>query len=349
LKLAVYGPQRLGFVLGDRIVDVQKATAVYLASQEGTSRPGEEAEALVGHTFKTFIEGGEDTLEAAQKVLRFVRGEDLEGLRGLRGEKIAYRMGMARLCAPVTESSKFKIMCIGANFADHFVGLSANMPAAIGETKKVLTLEGAMAHALSLPPWGFYKMGSSISGPGEEIQYPSRARLLDYEGEVALIIGKRGRDIKRTDLLEHVFGYTLFNDFSLRGDMDKGVLNFAMVKNFQGSGALGPIVTLRDEVPDPQAIDFSTTVNGELRQSGNTKDMVRGFAEWVELLSADVELNPGDIIASGTCAGTAADISTKDKDGNLNPEKFLKVGDLVEVASRAIGGVLRNRIVAKRT
>ena len=91
--------------------------------------------------------------------------------------------------------------------------------------------------------------------------------------------------------------------------MDKGVLNFARVKNFEGSGALGPIVTLKDEAPDPQDIDFSTSVNGEVRQRGNTKDMIRGFGEWIEFLSADVELNPGDIIASGTCAGTAADSS----------------------------------------
>ena len=74
--------------------------------------------------------------------------------------------------------------------------------------------------------------------------------------------------------------------------MDKGVLNFARVKNFQGSGALGPIVTLKDEVPDPQDIDFSTSVNGEVRQRGNTKDMIRGFGEWVEFLSADVGAQP---------------------------------------------------------
>jgi 2-keto-4-pentenoate hydratase/2-oxohepta-3-ene-1,7-dioic acid hydratase in catechol pathway len=347
LKLAVFGPQRLGFVIGDDVVDVQKATAVYLASQEGVPRPEEEAEALVGHTFKTFIEGGDGALQTARKVLRFVQ-EDLEVLRGRRDEKIAYRMGVAKLWAPVVESSKFKIMCIGANFADHFVGLSANMPASIGETRKVLTLEEARAYALSLSPWGFYKMGSSVSNPDQDVQYPSRAKLLDYEGEVALIIGKGGKDIRRADLLDHVFGYTLFNDLSLRGDMDKGVLNFAMVKNFQGSGALGPIVTLKDEAPDPQAIDFSTSVNGEVRQTGNTRDMVRGFAEWVEFLSADVELNPGDIIASGTCAGTAADMSPRDTDGNPDPAKFLKVGDLVEVSSQTIGATLRNRIVAKR-
>jgi 2-keto-4-pentenoate hydratase/2-oxohepta-3-ene-1,7-dioic acid hydratase in catechol pathway len=142
-------------------------------------------------------------------------------------------------------------------------------------------------------------------------------------------------------------GYTLFNDFSLRDNMDKGTMNFAMVKNFQGSAALGPIVTLTDEAPDPQDIDFSTSVNGELRQRGNTKDMIRSFAEWAEYLSADVELNPGDVIASGTCAGTALDTSERNKDGSLKPERFLKVGDVVEVSSKRLGVPLRNRIVAK--
>jgi 2-keto-4-pentenoate hydratase/2-oxohepta-3-ene-1,7-dioic acid hydratase in catechol pathway len=341
LKLAVFGPQkRLGLVMVDRVVDLQKAAAAYLSSQE-------EAEALVGHTFRAFLEGGEGALKTARQVLRFAN-EDLEGLRGQRGEKIAFRLGPAKLLAPVTESSKFKIMCIGANFADHFVGLSKNSPASMGKERKVLTLEEARAQALASPQWGFYKMGSSVSNPGDDVPYPSRTMLLDYEGEVALIIGKRGKDIKRSELLDHVFGFTLFDDFSMRDNMDKGVLNFARVKNFEGSGALGPIVALKDEAPDPQDIDFSTSVNGEVRQRGNTKDMIRGFGEWVEFLSADVELNPGDVIASGTCAGTAADSSKRDRDGNPIPGRFLKVGDVVEVSSKRLGASLTNRIVAKR-
>ncbi len=341
MKLAVYGPQkRLGLVMGDRVVDLQKAAAACLSSQE-------EAEALVGHSFGSFLEGGDVALKTARQVLRFAK-EDLEGPKGQRGEKIAFRLGPAKLHAPVTDSFKFKIMCIGANFADHFVGLSKNSPASIGKERKVLTLEEAKAQALASPQWGFYKMGSSVSNPGDDVQYPSRTRLLDYEGEVALIIGKRGKDIRRSELLDHVFGYTLFDDFSLRDNMDKGVMNFARVKNFEGSGALGPIVTLKDEAPDPQDIDFSTSVNGEVRQRGNTKDMIRGFGEWVEFLSEDVELNPGDVIASGTCAGTAADSSKRDRDGNFLSGRFLKPGDVVEVSSKSLGGTLRNRIVAKR-
>jgi 2-keto-4-pentenoate hydratase/2-oxohepta-3-ene-1,7-dioic acid hydratase in catechol pathway len=339
LRLAVYGPQRVGLVVGDSVVDLQQAGASYLSS--------EEAESLVGHTFREFVEGGDAALKTARKVLNFA-SEDLGGLKGARGEQIVFPISGVKLAAPVTDSSKFKMMCIGANFADHFVGLASNMPTSMGEEKKELTLESARAQALSTPQWGFYKTGSSVSNPGEDVQYPSRTRLLDYEGEVALIIGKRGKDIKREDLLEHVFGYTLFDDFSMRDNMDKGVLNFARVKNFQGSGALGPIVTLKDEAPDPQDIDFSTSVNGEVRQRGNTKDMIRGFGEWIEFLSADVELNPGDVIASGTCAGTAVDSSKRDSEGNLMPGRFLQVGDLVEVSSKRLGATLRNRIVAKR-
>jgi 2-keto-4-pentenoate hydratase/2-oxohepta-3-ene-1,7-dioic acid hydratase in catechol pathway len=345
MKLAVYGPQRLGLVVGDRLVDLQRATEAYLTSQ-GEKGAFEESEATVGHTFRSFVEGGEGAIKKARQVLKFAK-DTPEGLRGQRGEKIEFRMGLAKLRAPVTDSFKFKVMCIGANFADHFVGLSRNSPASMGKERKVLTLEEARAQALASPQWGFYKMGSSVSDPGEDVPYPSRTRLLDYEGEVALIIGKGGKDIKRSELLDHVFGYTLFDDFSLRDNMDKGVMNFARVKNFQGSGALGPVVVLKDEAPDPQDIDFSTSVNGEVRQRGNTRDMIRGFAEWVEFLSEDSELHPGDIVASGTCAGTAADSSRRDKDGNFLPGRFLKVGDVVEVSSKRLGGTLRNRIVAK--
>jgi 2-keto-4-pentenoate hydratase/2-oxohepta-3-ene-1,7-dioic acid hydratase in catechol pathway len=346
LKLAVYGPQRLGLVVGDHIVDLQRATAAYLSSRGSGSRSQEDAEERVGHTLRAFIEGGDAALQTARRVLDDAKN-DLEGLRRARGGQVVFRFDEAQLLAPVTDSSKFKIMCIGANFADHFVGLASNMASAMGGENKELTLEAARAQALSTPPWGFYKMGSSVSNPEGGLPYPSRTKLLDYEGEVALIIGKRGKDIRRENLLEHVFGYTLFDDFSMRDNMDKGVLNFARVKNFQGSGALGPIVALKDEVPDPQDIDFSTSVNGEVRQRGNTKDMIRGFAEWIEFLSADVELNPGDVIASGTCAGTAVDSSKRDADGNLMPERFLKVGDVVEVSSKRIGATLRSRIVAK--
>jgi 2-keto-4-pentenoate hydratase/2-oxohepta-3-ene-1,7-dioic acid hydratase in catechol pathway len=346
LKLAVYGPeQRLGLIVGDKVIDLQRGMAAYLTSQ-GEMRAMEEAEVAVGHTLRSFLEKGGSALRSARDVAKFAK-DSPESLHGGRGQKVSYSIELAKLRAPVTESSRFKIMCIGANFADHFVGLSKNSPGSMGQEKKVFTLEEARAHAQSQPQWGFYKMGSSVVGPGDGVPYPSRTKLLDYEGEVALIIGKGGKDIKRADLEDHIFGYTLFNDLSLRDNMDKGVMNFARVKNFQGSGCLGPVIALKDEVPNPQEIDFATKVNGQPRQSGNTKDMIRGFAEWIEFLSSDSQLNPGDIIASGTCAGTAADSSERDAQGNFRPGKFLKVGDVVEVSSKKIGGTLKNEIVAK--
>ena len=138
MKLAVYGPNRLGLVVGEKVVDMQWATAKFLSSQEGAARPLDEAETLVGHTLKDFLDGGEEALKTARRVIRFAK-DDLDALRGERDQKIAFRIGGAKLRAPVTESSKFKIMCIGANFADHFVGLSRNSPVSMGGEKKVLT------------------------------------------------------------------------------------------------------------------------------------------------------------------------------------------------------------------
>ena len=190
-------------------------------------------------------------------------------------------------------------------------------------------------------------MGSSVSNPGEDVQYPSRTKLLDYEGEVALIIGKGGKDIKRGELLDHVFGYTLFDDFSMRDNMDKGVLNFARVKNFQGSGALGPIVTLKDEAPDPQDIDFSTSVNGEVRQRGNTKDMIRGFARVGRVPLGGHRAQPRGRHSLGDVRRDGRGLEQEGQGGQLPPGRFLKVGDVVEVSSKRLGGTLRNRIVAK--
>jgi 2-keto-4-pentenoate hydratase/2-oxohepta-3-ene-1,7-dioic acid hydratase in catechol pathway len=339
MRLVVYDSFRLGLVVDSKVADMEAATAAYLAAQ-GENRPKELAEAKVGHELGEFIRGGRDALATANKVQDFVRKNP--DLRGVNGQKVTAKLSEVTIRPPVTQDYRFKVMCIGANFADHLIGM---------EHRK--NIAEAREAALAQDQWGFYKLASNIVGTEYDVPYPKSTKHLDYEGEVALILSKAGKDIKASRLLDYVFGYTLFDDFSIRdgyltqkqpGPARGGLMNG---KNFDGSGALGPFVVTKDELPDPHDIDYSTKVNGEVRQTGNTKDMIRDFGNWLEYLTVDRVVNPGDIIASGTCAGTAADTSPRDKQNHFTSAKrFLKVGDVVEVSSRKIGASLRNRIVA---
>jgi acylpyruvate hydrolase len=123
------------------------------------------------------------------------------------------------------------------------------------------------------------------------------------------------------------------------------MMNFGHYKNFDGSCPLGPCIVV-DELNDPQDIPFTTHVSGDLRQNGNTSGMIFGFAEILAYVSTDQTVQPGDMISAGTCRGTAMDSSDYGADGKPLPDLFLKVGDVVEVASPAIG-TLRTEIVAK--
>jgi len=332
MRLVVYDSFRLGLMIDSKVADMAATTAAYLASQ-GESRPKELAEALVGHELGAFIRGGKDALATAAKVQEFVKKNP--DLKGIGGSKIISKLSEVTIRPPVTQDYRFKVMCIGANFADHLIGMEHR--SSLAEAKKA---------ALAQDQWGFYKLGSNIVGTEYDVPYPKSTKHLDYEGEIGLIISKAGKDIKASKLLDYVFGYTLFDDFSIRDGYlrqkqpgpARGGLQFG--KNFEGSGGLGPFVVTKDEIPDPHDIDFTLKVNGEVRQNGNTKDMIRGFDNWLEYLTVDRVVLPGDIIASGTCAGTAADTSPRDKQNHfMNAKRFLKV------SSKKIGGTLRNRIV----
>lgn len=340
MRLVVYDAFRLGLLVDSKVADMQATAAAYFASR-GESRPKELAEATVGHELGAFIRGGKDALATAGKVQDFVRRNP--DVKGVGGQRIVSKLREVILRPPVTQDYRFKVMCIGANFADHLIGMEHRS-----------SLQEARKAALAQDQWGFYKLGSNIVGTGYDVPYPATTKHLDYEGEVGLILSKAGKDIKGSGLLDYVFGYTLFDDFSIRdgyltqkqpGPARGGLM---MSKNFEGSGALGPFVVTKDELPDPHDIDYTTKVNGEVRQTGNTRDMIRDFSNWLEYLTVDRVVQPGDIIASGTCAGTAADTSPRDRQNHFRSAKrFLKAGDVVEVSSKKIGGTLTNRLVTK--
>lgn len=201
----------------------------------------------------------------------------------------------------------------------------------------------AQADAFRPPPvWYerplYYKANRfSISGPGDSIRWPGYSRLMDYECELACVIGRTGADIRRERALDHVFGYTIFNDFSARdaqGAEMPGGLGPAKGKDFDGANAFGPCIVTADEIPDPYGLPMIVRVNGAERSRGNSRDMHWKFEDLIAYVSQGETLRPGEILGSGTVG-----------DGcGLESLQFLGDGDQVELEIPPIG-VLQNRVV----
>jgi 2-keto-4-pentenoate hydratase/2-oxohepta-3-ene-1,7-dioic acid hydratase in catechol pathway len=178
----------------------------------------------------------------------------------------------------------------------------------------------------------FTKPGTAVVGPGDPVVHHAVTNELDYEVELAVVIGAGGRDIARADALSHVFGYTVVNDVTAR-DLQKRHQQWFKGKSLDTFCPMGPVLVTADELPDPQALAISLRVNGQVRQSSNTSKMIFPVAQCIEVLSQGMTLLPGDIIATGTPEGVGA------ASGN-----FLKAGDRLEAEVERIG-ILHSKIV----
>ncbi len=338
MKVVVFGPERrTGILRGDTVVDISLAGAKYLKERQNELHPRELAHALVPPDLARFIEGGTRVLEQAQKSVDYLFGEAYDQ-QGTNGERLLYPASEVILHAPLPQGAR--VACAGGNFVDHTVAMLTRRP-----DPSVKPFEGdPAAHIRNTGIWGFWKVTREMAGPDGDIEYPSRAKRLDYEGELAIDIGKRGKDIPAKDGKDYIWGVTLLGDWSIRGITEPGPLRFAIQKNFDSCCSLGPAIVVGE--CDPFNTQVETYVNGERRQNFNTRDMVFSFGEYLEFLSRDMTFYPGDIISGGTAAGTAADSSPVLPDGSSAPERFLKPGDIVEVRSASIG-TLRARVRAK--
>jgi len=339
LKLVVFSPNRLGAILGKgEIVDLNLAYASHL-KEEGLSRPYAHACSSLPSCLQAFIEEGETALCAAREAIEYVEKSLEKGIMAPRGEKIVYKPEEAHIRAPLPSLAS-RIACAGANFYDHAAGA-----ASMRGTKVTVDDIKRDVEAGKHVPWGFWKFARNVAGPDEAVIYPAKTQRLDYEVEVAAVFGKAGKDIPESEAMDYVFGYTILNDFSLR-DVREQQGSFAWGKNFDTSVGLGPCVVTKDEIPDPYVLGMELKVNGQLRQNGSMKDMIRRFPFWISHLTRDFTFYPGDIISGGTCAGTAMDTTPRDAEGKTSPEKFLKPGDIVEATVEKIG-TLRNKVTQK--
>lgn len=218
-----------------------------------------------------------------------------------------------RLLAPIPRPGK--IFGSGINYASHFTeNPAAQMP---------------------VEPGFFSKFPSSVCGPGDPVRLATRESQVDYEVELAVVIGRAGRDIPAARALEHVFGYTVINDVSDRGVQFRAN-QMVLGKGFDSFCPMGPALVTPDELPDLAGVELRSIVNGELRQSATVADMLFDIPTLIEHAAANITLEPGDVISTGTPAGCGT---------FRNPPLWLRPGDVVDVEVVGIGS-LRNPIVA---
>lgn len=225
---------------------------------------------------------------------------------------LAIPLATARLLAPLPDPSK--IICIGLNYLDHCEEQNKPRP-----TRPML----------------FAKFANTIAGPHDSVEIPVNTSELDYEGELAVVIGSPARRVHREDALKHVFGYMAMLDVSAR-DLQRTDGQWVRAKSQDGFAPCGPCIVTADELTHPQSVKIQTRVNGQLLQDSNTSNMIFPIDELIAFISESLTLQPGDIITTGTPAGVGV---------HRNPQVLLKPNDEVEVTLEGIG-TLKNKFQA---
>lgn len=281
-------------VLSDgRMLDISRA-AYDLADDTG----------LRDATLEDLILGGDDLLGALSDLV-----DDAE--KGQHDTALA--PSHARLGSPIPRPHK-NVFCVGRNYAEHI---------AEGERAQKKTI-GVTDH-----PVFFTKPPTSIVAPdGDVLVFESVSQSIDYEVELAVVIGTPGRNIKPEDAYHHIFGYTILNDITARDIQRRHGGQYFKGKGLDGSCPLGPWIVTADEIGDPHALSIGLTVNGEQRQNGSTSDMIFDIPTLIASLSEGMTLEPGDIIATGTPSGVGY---------AMEPPQFLKNGDVVVCEISGIG------------
>jgi 2-keto-4-pentenoate hydratase/2-oxohepta-3-ene-1,7-dioic acid hydratase in catechol pathway len=250
-----------------------------------------------------------------RSVLDILRAGALDAVReAARGAKPDVVLNSATLLPPVVGPEK--ILCIGVNYANR------------NEEYK----DGSEQPKY---PSMFFRTPGSLTGHGQPIVRPKASPQLDYEGEICLVVGKEGRHIAKERAMEHVAGYTLCNEGTLRDWVRHAKFNVTQGKNFDASGSIGPYFVSADEIDPAKPLHLVTKVNGEVRQDDTTANLIFGFAELLAYITIFTTLKPGDIIVTGTPVGAGA---------RFDPPRWLKPGDVVEVSVPGIG-TLRNQVV----
>lgn len=246
---------------------------------------------------------GEEGFEKARRAVANVENKNL------------LKLSETKLTAPIPRTRK-NIVCLGLNYAEH-------------------VKEGGSDRDLPPHPVFFTKPPTAITGPYDPVVYNRAVEKLDYEVELAFVIGKKGKYISKEDAYDHIVGYMVFQDISAR-KLQQQHLQWYRGKSQDTFAPMGPYLVTKDEIKDPDDLDIWCKVNGEMRQDANTKDLIFDIPTIISTLSDGITLEVGDVFATGTPSGVGA----------AHPSGLLEVGDIIESGIKGVGK-LKNEIISE--
>ncbi len=320
VRTALGTRRRLGLVIPGGILDLNSATSWHLAAN-GEAQPRRIADALVPPSMLEFLRGGPTSLTfalaAVERASDVLKGGILPP--GPEGETLLFAQREVRVIAPLPRPSSMRDFYA---FEDH--------------VKKGFEKRGEPMPKEWYEMPVYYKGNhQSIVGPDEDVAWPSFTERFDYELELAVIIGKEGRDIPEGRAREHIAGFTVMNDFSAR-DMQRKEMKVRLgpAKGKDFATAIGPHLVTPDEIGDPYNLRMTAKVNGELWSDGNSRSIHYTFEQMIAFASTAETLYPGDLIGSGTVGGGCG----------LELDRWVSPGDTIELEIEKVG-MLKNRIV----
>ena len=281
--------QLIGVEMAGRLIDLNAAHA---------ARVGNRASNIANSLFE-LIQGGDALLKKVRQALAFAEKDSK------RARAFSYELNRIKIGAPIPRPGK--IFCSGLNYRSH--------------------VEENPAAAFLADPRFFVKVSSAVIGPGEPIRWPGEKFQVDYEVELAVIIGRRAHRLTQENALQHVFGYTIFHDVSARWVQFKDK-NEDMGKNFDTFAPMGPCIVTADETADPSKLRLSLKLNGQVMQDRTNEDWCFPLPRLLEWLTMGTTLEPGDVVTTGTPAGIGF---------FRKPQVFLKPGDVCELEISGIG------------
>ena len=277
---------------------------VTFSEASGIARPGILADNSIVDISSRFrsvlslIHGGAEALSAAQDIVE--------------SDNPRFSLDEVRLWAPLPDPPR--IFCVGLNYRDHAVESKMEIP-------KVPTI--------------FLKLASAVTGTNTSIELPSISSQPDYEAEFACVIGKKGSRIARDDWQEYVFGYTILNDVSAR-DVQLATTQWTLGKSFNTFAPLGPAIVTKNEIADPHALDVKLSIDGEVLQHSNTRELIFKLPDLIAYISSITPLQAGDIISTGTPAGVGL---------GRTPQRWLRAGETITIEISGLGTLI-NPVIA---
>ncbi len=327
MRFVTYAPaagiSRFGMLMQDgAILDVEGGFAAALAREVPADRACALAAAMAPPEAVSFIATGRIALDAARQAFAFAEDMKAKGdtPAGPRGETVLFAADQVRLKAPLRPRN---FIAAGKNYYSH--------------QQEMQMMPGSNTPGI---PIAHVQFASTVVGPDETIHVPPETKHMDYEVELAVVIGRPARDVTREDAMDYIFGYTIYNDVTdrdmYRGEHFKGGAFGCLGKNFPGFSPLGPMICTPDEVGPPLELNLRTRINGETRQGGPASLMMYKIDEQIAHWSR-IGLGPGDMLGTGTPGGVAA--------GHKGGDWWLKPGDTIEIEIDRIG-TLRTFIAA---